>query len=78
MSGVRKIDKVFFYLFKNINGIGKDRGAGTEYLYDPYMQYLSLDPFLGMVSHIPFSSIPLFIHPLHPHRLYMYQFIPSY
>lgn len=37
MSRVRKIFK-FFFLFKNINGIGKDRGAGIEYLYDPHIQ----------------------------------------
>lgn len=59
MSRVKKIFK--FFLFKNINGICKNRGAGTEYLYDPHIQCPSLDPFPGMVSHIPFSSIPLFI-----------------
>lgn len=56
LSRVRKLDKAFS-IFKNINGIGKGRTAGSKHLYDPYIQCLNLDPFLVMVSHIPFSSI---------------------
>jgi hypothetical protein len=61
----KKMDKAFF-VFKRIDGIGKGSAAGTD-LVDRYIQCLSLDPFLVMVSHFSFSSIPLFLYSVNVH-----------